>query len=223
MSRSRDIFERLMQQTVRNVLFRESSPRNQVVPVAKPAVATISATSNVHTALPTTEVRPGSLLHQLVSLDAKCIDHPAEDEEDNNVDRTRPGLWLTDCMNWSIERLKAEKAEIKRYLHEQRCSMKTCQKTTEPSAQDSIVHEVYAILKLFLLERGPDYRQCLQQSIGGNNSFLTSLHVQLTLYATYFERANGRQISKRADVKPVESLYEFFAAHHRAPNSQLTE
>ncbi|KAE9117903.1 hypothetical protein PF010_g8434 [Phytophthora fragariae] len=222
MSRSRDIFERLMQQTVRNVLFREPSTRIQAVPVAKSAATTIGETSNVHTA-PKTEVRPGSLLHQLVNLNAKCIDNPAEDDEDNNADRVIPGLWISDCMNWSIERLKAEKAEIKRYLHEQRRSMKTCQKTTEPSAQDSIVHEAYAILKLFLLERDPDYRQCLQQSIGGNNSFLTSLHVQLTLYATYFERANGRQISKRADVKPVESLYEFFAAHHRAPNSQLTE
>lgn len=189
MTRSRDIVERLVQQTVRNVLFRESSPSRIQEAVAESVVTAIgSSTNNIPT-----EVRPGSLLHELVRLSEKGTDNPAEeDDEDNNADKARHGLWITDCMSWPIERLKAEKAELKRYLNRQRRI--TCLKTPEPSTRASIIHETYAILKLFLLERDPDYRQCLQQAMGGNNSFLTSLHMLLTLYATYFERAHGKQV-----------------------------
>ncbi|KAG6618659.1 uncharacterized protein IUM83_01469 [Phytophthora cinnamomi] len=227
MSRSRDILERLVQQTVRNVLFRVPSDqptRSQAV-VAKPTVLATTASSIDHpTALKTAtpiEIRPDSLLHLLVSSNYDGTDNPAEDDGDNNAVRTRCGSWITDCVNWSVERLQAEKAEIKRYLHQQRRETEgSCQKTMEVTGQVSIIHEAYAILKLFLLERDPDYRQCLQQTIGGSNSFLTSLHVLLTLYATCFERAHGRQISKKADVKPIETLYELFLAHHCAPKSQ---
>ncbi|KAF1792211.1 hypothetical protein GQ600_8035 [Phytophthora cactorum] len=121
-----------------------------------------------------------SLLYLLTTL-TTSTPRPAEDE-DNNADEIRV--------------------------------VRGCQKLTNDgqklAGEVLTLHEAYALLKLFLLERDPNYRQYLQQSIGCTSSFLTSLHVQFTLYATYFERAHGRQISEKTDVKPIETLYELF-------------
>ncbi|GMF30182.1 unnamed protein product [Phytophthora fragariaefolia] len=192
MSSSRDVFERLVQQTVRNVLFQEPSGRSvqkQHAFTTLPSKMLVPRNNKcrVPKMSHTTEACPGSLIHLLISLSEKGSDNPGEENSDNNDDEACLDSWITDCVNWSIERLKAEKARIKRYL-------RICQKTTQTTAQVSIIHEAYAILKLLLLERDPGYRECLQQTIGCHKLFQASLHVLLTLYATYFERAHGRQV-----------------------------
>ncbi|KAG2790763.1 hypothetical protein Pcac1_g85 [Phytophthora cactorum] len=190
----KDMYESLVHQTVRNVLFRDPSSDKQ-----SPAkYASISDGSKQ-------TFEKDSLLYLLTNADNEHAEEPAEDE-DNNADEIRRGSWLVGCPDWSIERLRREKAAIKRYLH----SQKLTNDGQKLAGEVLTLHEAYALLKLFLLERDPNYRQYLQQSIGCTSSFLTSLHVQFTLYATYFERAHGRQISEKTDVKPIETLYELF-------------
>ncbi|KAF4140326.1 hypothetical protein GN958_ATG10490 [Phytophthora infestans] len=173
-----DIYERLVHQTVSCVLFGE------------PSSGAVSTGDEVIKGVGTED----SLLH----LFLRDGEDPAEDE-DNNADEVRRDMWLVECVEWPIERLRREKAAVKRYLRSQ--------KLQKLSGDMLVLHEVYALLKLFLLERDPHYRRGLQHC---TSSFLTSLHVQLSLYATYFERAYGRQISKKTDVKPIETLYELF-------------
>ncbi|ETK78759.1 hypothetical protein F441_15571 [Phytophthora nicotianae CJ01A1] len=188
MSRQTDTYELLVQHTVRDVLFSEPSNEKQT-----PAKH-MSMADKI-------EIQKDSLLSLLLNSENE---NPAENE-DNNADEARSS-WLLDCPYWSIERLRREKAAIKRYLH----SQKFQDNGSKLSGDMLMLHEAYALLKLFLLERDPVYLQYLQQSIGCSSSFLTSLHVQLTLYATYFERAHGRQISKMTDVEPIGTLYELF-------------
>ncbi|KAG3149587.1 hypothetical protein PI126_g11945 [Phytophthora idaei] len=155
----KDMYESLVHQTVRNVLFRDPSSDKQ-----SPAKCASTSDGSKQT------FEKDSLLYLLINADNEHAEEPG----DNNADEIRRGSWL------------------------------------KLSGEVLTLHEAYALLKLFLLERDPNYRQYLQQSIGCTSSFLTSLHVQLTLYATYFERAHGRQISEKTDVKPIETLYELF-------------
>ncbi|KAG3107328.1 hypothetical protein PI124_g12745 [Phytophthora idaei] len=187
----KDMYESLVHQTVRNVLFRDPSSDKQ-----SPAKCASTSDGSKQT------FEKDSLLYLLINADNEHAEEPG----DNNADEIRRGSWLVGCPDWSIERLRREKAAIKRYLH----SQKLTNDGQKLSGEVLTLHEAYALLKLFLLERDPNYRQYLQQSIGCTSSFLTSLHVQLTLYATYFERAHGRQISEKTDVKPIETLYELF-------------
>lgn len=187
MSKRRGIYERLVEQTVRNALFREHAGEKQAGTLKGSSDSERDTTKNTTT----TESREGSILQLLTSANNEHTEDPAEDEEDNNAGEARRGSWVADCPNWSIERLRGEKAEIKRYLNAQRLKFADDSQKTPKLLS---IHEAYALLKLFLLERDPDYRQCLQQSIGCTTTFLTSLHVLLTLYATYFERAHGRQV-----------------------------
>ncbi|KAG7386116.1 hypothetical protein PHYPSEUDO_000623 [Phytophthora pseudosyringae] len=226
MSRRNDSYDRLVQQTVRSVLFCGYSHENRASLKAPAMVANLSNTlRDVSKKKTTTGTCKDSLLHILISAGSERTEEPAQDDEDNNGDETRRGSWLVDCPNWPVERLRREKATIKRYLYAQRQKrVSDSQKTPKLYGEVLMLHEAYALLKLFLLERDPDYRQCLQQSIGCTNSFLTSLHVLLTLYTRYFERAHGRQISEKTDVKPIETLYEFFLTHRSAlEHQQQTE
>ncbi|GMF27663.1 unnamed protein product [Phytophthora lilii] len=195
MSRRRDIFERLVQQTMRDVLFCETPSQfiRQKSTDTIPPVADSNIEDNASIKPVTGDINSSSLLHLLITSGNASSQDSADEDDDNNAP-CRDSL-LMGCANWSTERLRKEKAAIKRYLHSRRRDLaKDAKARPGASTEVSIIHEAYAILKLLLLEKDPDYRQCLQQSIGCTKSFLTSLHALLTLYSTYFERANGRQV-----------------------------
>ncbi|KAH7479771.1 hypothetical protein KRP22_010192 [Phytophthora ramorum] len=218
MSRGKDIFEHLVRQTVHTVLFSDTSDQHHES--ANDSVVIVGRSDTEQNAVETAtamEIRSDTLLHRLIHNYDNHTENSSEDERGNNADVISCTAWMKDCLNWSIERLKTEKALIKQYVQEHRRKRaEDCHKSPEMPADNFTIHEAYALLKLFLLERDPDYRQCLLQSIECDNSFLPSLHVQLTLYAAYFERTNGRPISLKTDVEPIQTLYEFFLAHHCA-------
>jgi hypothetical protein len=194
MSKHQDTVERLVQQTVRSVLF---NPPSGPGAREKQQVAIALADSSLTNALKKitiTDVRQDSVLYLLTSGGNNCSEDPAEDE-DNSVGEAYRGSWVVECASWSVDRLRAEKAAVKRYLGAQRRELASeSLKAPNKTSDATIAYEAYALLKLFLLERDPDYRQCLEQSIGCTSSFLTSLRALLTLYATYFERAHGRKV-----------------------------
>ncbi|KAG1685845.1 hypothetical protein DVH05_007681 [Phytophthora capsici] len=193
---SKSFYEQLVHQTVHGVLFREDT---QDKDVNHQAFDTVN---------PTETIPKDSLLHFLIN---SGNEEPALDEN-NNYDDVADYSRVMNCASWSVEQLRREKRTIKHYLNSQH--LKLCHSHGETLGSNLPVFEAYALIKLFLLERDLDYRQCLQQSIGCENTFVTLIQVLLTLYARYFERVHGRQISDKTDIKPIETLYDFFLAHY---------
>ncbi|KAK1944579.1 hypothetical protein P3T76_004491 [Phytophthora citrophthora] len=222
---SKSIYEQLVQQTVRGVLFCEDPKDNEFNLKAFGTATTIIRTETKEkTAL---GIPKDSLLHFLIR---SGNEDPALDENNNGdaFDRS----WVMDCATWTVEQLRREKRTLKCYLNAQRQNLP--HNYGETLGDNLILFEAYALIKLFLLEKDLDYRQCMQQSIGCEDTFITLIQVLLTLYARYFERVNGRQvllcnfqtcihvttelctlqISEKTDIKPIETLYDFFLTHH---------
>ncbi|KAL3660006.1 hypothetical protein V7S43_014931 [Phytophthora oleae] len=183
---SKSTYEQLVQQTVRSVLFRGDTKEKQADSKTFDTEAIVNDTETKDKA--TSGIPKDSLLRRLIGSSNENSEEPALDEDNNGAGAECS--WVMDCATWSLEQLRREKTTIKRYLNAQQLPH-NCQ---EAPAGNLLLFEAYALIKLFLLERDLDYRQCLQQSIGCDTTFLTLIHVLLSLYARYFERVHGRQV-----------------------------
>ncbi|RLN88543.1 hypothetical protein BBJ28_00001201 [Nothophytophthora sp. Chile5] len=206
MAKDRDVVETLVQQTVHEILFLEPSDESSG---HRHAVFLRSQYSSKAAALEakaaTREGATTSLLHLLLTQtsssncssegDKESEEDPAQDE-DEDVAASARFAWVLECPKWSLDRLRENKLAIKKYIQRQHENQQHSSDARPRSTELSAVHEAYALLKLFLMERDVDYRRHLQHAASSTTAFTTSLHVLLTLYATYFQRAHGRQVCR---------------------------
>lgn len=95
------------------------------------------------------------------------------------------------CQHWSDVQLANEKTAMKKYLREQaeRCG-------NQRSVELSHGYEAYALLKLFQSERNSSFDKKFACE-KGRSRFLQLLHIQLVLYAKYFEQSHHRKVRDR--------------------------